>query len=218
MCALSEGEEVDLGCGARAGFGQAQHRSVVGVMRVMRGDDPRVPRGGQSVAGDLRDTASGAGDDHQFVAGDPAPHLRPLVPVRGRVPNVSPADGLVEADEALLTEGKQMRILGQHVQPPEFGGQPLGRGGPDGAVRAGVDLLAPPLTCVDELGETRVFLEQVRLGRHQIGLRDLDRVLGAALRFRVERFTRVHDAAVMLSCGDDVGVSDGDVRRRSGPS
>ncbi|MFD7046093.1 hypothetical protein [Rhodococcus jostii] len=121
----------------------------------MRGDDPRVPRGGQSEAGDLHDTASGAGDDHQFVAGDPAPHLRRLVPVRGRVPNVSPADGLVEADEALLTEGKQMRILGQHVQPAEFGGQPLGRGGPDGAMRAGVDLLAPPLTCVDELGETR---------------------------------------------------------------
>jgi hypothetical protein len=129
------------------------------VVRVVRGDDPWVPRGGQSVAGDLRDTASGAGDDHQFVAGDPAPYLRPLVPVRGRVPHVAPADCLVEADEALLAEGKQMRVLGQHVQPAEFGGQPLGRGGPDGAVRAGVDLLAPPLTGGGELGEAWVFVE-----------------------------------------------------------
>ncbi|AWK72673.1 hypothetical protein CBI38_14960 [Rhodococcus oxybenzonivorans] len=85
----------------------------------------------------LRDTGSGAGDNHQVVAGDPAPHLHPLVPVRGRIPHVAPADGLVEPDEALLAECEQMRILGQHVQPAEFGGQPLGRGHPDRAVRAG---------------------------------------------------------------------------------
>ncbi|NGP08110.1 hypothetical protein G6038_22045 [Rhodococcus sp. 14C212] len=40
------------------------------------------------MAGDLGEAGADAGDDHQFVAGDPTPRLRILVPVRGRIPHI----------------------------------------------------------------------------------------------------------------------------------
>ncbi|AWK72952.1 hypothetical protein CBI38_16710 [Rhodococcus oxybenzonivorans] len=106
-------------------------------------------------------------------------------------PDDAARGGVGQPAVCALVEGDQMRVSGQHVLPIEFCRLSCGRGGPDRAVRAGVDLLAPPLTGVEDFDETRVFLEQVRLGRHETLRRDLDRVLGAALRSRVERSTGV---------------------------
>src|SRR4051812_39911689 len=75
-------------------------------------------------------------------------------------------------------------------------------------VLARVDPVAELLASLLELGEARVAGAQVVLGRDQIGLRDPDRRLRAALALRVCGDARLDREPVMARDRDDLRITD----------
>ena len=162
------------------------------------------------MAGDLGQTGLGPGDDDDLVARDPGPDLGPDEPPRHRVADRAQPDRLIVADRAGLAEGRRVRLGRQAVEVA-----PLDReqivGSPAGlAMDPPVDGRAEADAGGGQGGEARIGRQQVRLGRDEVGLGDLDRALAAALRLGVERGTGKDRRAIVAAGGDDLRVADRD--------
>ena len=147
--------------------------------------------------GDLGRAAAGAGGDHQFLPGGPAPHPGPGVAGRGGVADRPEPDRLVVADQPLLAQRQRIRLVRQRVQHLPLGGQPVRRDRGGLPVHPAVDPAAELPAGLLQLGEAAVGRQQVRLRRHQVRLGDLHRRLDPALGLGIERHARLHLAAVM---------------------
>lgn len=78
---------------------------------------------------------------------------------------------------------------------------------PVARVAAGVHHIAPVQAGIGELGEGVVGGQQVRICGHQVGLRDADCGLRAALRLGIVGHATDHLAAVMPACGDHLRMT-----------
>lgn len=163
------------------------------------------------VAGDLtgRAVLADSGDD-QFVAVEAGPDPSVDQLVRDRVAHGLDRDRRVPADPAGGAERRRERTLGQRVQPVLFLGEPLGRLAPGHLVRAGVDLLAERPAGGFQLAKGLVLLAQIDVPGHEIGFRDADGRLAAALGFRVRRQTSTYGRAVVAGHLDDLRIADRD--------
>ena len=120
------------------GLGDPQHRPAVGVVRVVLVDDPRDCPGVESRCRAISaEPAAGAGDDHQLVADDPAPHPAARVPGRGGVahrpePTVwsSPTSRSSPSASACGSAGSTCRLARSPHQPLDRwrAGLPVRRG------------------------------------------------------------------------------------------
>ncbi len=179
--------------------------------REVRVVDARRTRGRAVVAGDLdRPGRADVHDDHLLVgalAVDADPHALPAEGVRdGVLPAVQGHHRAAGRDGAGHPERDRVRARGHRVQPGLFVGEHLVRGPPRHPVDAGVDHVAELLAGSLEVGEGVVGAQQVRLGRHEVGLGELDGVLTAALRGRVGRLAGVHGDPVVRCEGHDLRV------------
>ena len=168
--------------------------------------DLRAARDRQPVPGDLRRAPAGASGDHQLLPGGPAPHTRAGVAGRGGVTDRPEPDGLVIADQPLITQRQRVRLVRQRVQHLPLGGQPRQRGRGGLPVHPGVDSVAELAAGLLELAEAAVSRQQVRIRGHQVGLGDLHCGLDPALGLGVERNAGLDLAAVAAAQRDHLRV------------
>ena len=126
--------------------------------------------------------------DHRSVVGDPPGHSQ-----RGGV-----------------------RQVGHRVQCGAFLGEHLNRTPTRRAVHASIDLGDELRACGFDVGERGVLGQQVRLGGHDVGFGELDRVLHATFGGRVGGLTGQHRDAVIAPEGDRCPVADRDPGNVSG--
>ena len=176
---------------------------VGGPLGIVGGIDPRVAGCRERMAGDLAGSGRSLVDDHELVAVDahPDPLADELVghPVAGG----AEADRRLVVDDPGQPEGDRVRRDGHGVEPAALLGEQVGRRPPGLAMRALVDLGAERGAADPERGEGRVRLEQVGVGRDEVGLGDLDRALGAALGRGVGRHAGMDDEAIVAGGSDE---------------
>jgi hypothetical protein len=98
--------------------------------------------------------------------------------------------------------------VGHLMQPGAFLDEHLGRNPAGHPVHPGVDLLHKRATCRLDVSEAGVVGQQVRLGGHDVGLGQFDRVFHPALGGRIGGLTCQHRNAVVAAERDGLAVSD----------
>lgn len=208
--ALGTGPELEEGGLLRARRLGLRMERVARPLGIVRGIDARIAGRREPVAGGLSSSRRTDVGDDELVTVDPDPDPLADERVRHRVAGRAIADCRLLVDDPGDAEGDRLRLLGHGVEPPTFVGQELDRRPVRLAVPAGVDLVAERLACRPKLGEGAVLGEQVRLGRHEIGLGNLDRALAATLRRRVEWHAGMDLESVVTTGGDKDRVADRD--------
>ena len=149
--------------------------------RVVRVLDARAPRRRQPVARDLARPVRADVDDDQLVAVGAGPDLLLDQRARDGVQRRADRDRRLLADLARLAEAHRVRDRRERMQPRKLLREHQLRRALRDPVNAAVHARAERAAGVLELREGRVVGAQVVIGRDQIGLRDPDRRLRAAL-------------------------------------
>ena len=179
--------------------------------RVVALVDARPARRGQRVTGDLAwpIAAVGVNDDELGAVGS-----RPdaLVDERARdgVERAANADRRLPGHLPGLAEADGVRHLGQPMQPLAFLGEHHRRRATGDPMLTRVDALTELHARPLERNEVLIAVAEVVVGRDQIGLRDPDRRLAAALALRVGRHARRNGQAVVAADRHDRRVADRD--------
>jgi len=179
-------------------------------LRIVGRIDARVAGRREPVPGGLAGAGRTDVGHDELLAVDPDPDPLADELVRHRVAGRPEADRRLLVDDPGHAEGDGVRLVGHRVEPLAFVRQLIDRRPAGLAVLASIDLLAERVARGPQLGERPVFLQEVRLGRDEVGLGDLDRALRAALRRRIGRHAGVDLEAVMARGGDEDRVLDGD--------
>ncbi len=173
--------------------------------------DRRAARCGQRVAGDLRRPAVGVHVDHdQLLTIDPRPDALVDQLVRHRVAGAPDRDHRLPVHLPRLPETHGVRHPRETVQPLVLSRQADHRRLLRRAVRPGVHIGHPLLARRLELRPRSVGRAEVVIGGQQIGLRDPDCRLAAALGLRIGRHARLDRHPVMTGHRDDLRVADRD--------
>jgi hypothetical protein len=207
---LPEGEELGLRGGPRA---RGPFQGAFGGVGEVAVVEFRGAGGCPMVTGDLDGSVrADVGDDDLFVGAAAVgadPHRLPAQGVGdGVLAGLEGHHRRVRRHDPSHAERDGVRGLRDRVQPQLLFGEHVHRSPSGDPVRAAVHQLAERLTRSFQVGERVIGCQQVRLGGHQVGLGELHRRLGAALRGGVRRHTRVHRHRVVAGEPHQLRVAD----------
>ena len=174
--------------------------------RIVSINDRRLPGVNDQVSCDLGWPVVANVDDHQHVARQAHPHPAVAEGVGDRIAGPTELDRRGPRHAPRFTKRDRVGLLGDPMQLGLFLSEHVDRTAAGDRVDTVVDLVHERHTRRLEGFPRVVFVAEVRLRRDQVGLRDLDGRLRAALRFGIERDTRRDCHPVIHRRGDDLRV------------